>query len=335
MAEQTVAAGFARGLIDFAATRGADADALIASAGIDPAALEDQDRRIPLADYVALMRGAKEATGDPAFALHFGEAVDIRDLSITGLLGQSCGTVLEAFGEANRYARLDADLDMGGADRLRLVRDGAGLWVVDARPDPNAFPELTESAFARMVSSMRRFGVTAPPAAVHVTHAAPAWRAEYDRIFGVAVEFASHWNAIRIDETLLSLPVALQPRYVHGLLAARADALLAELDEAGTTRGQVERLLLPLLPAGGGDIAAVARGLGVSRQTLYRRLKAEGATFEAVRDALRHKLALEHLRLRSVSETAHLLGFSDRAAFARAFKRWTGSGPGARRKGGG
>jgi AraC-like DNA-binding protein len=100
-------------------------------------------------------------------------------------------------------------------------------------------------------------------------------------------------------------------------------------------RGQVERLLLPLLPAGGGGIAAVARGLGMSRQTLYRRLKAEGTTFEAVRDTLRHKLALEHLQQHPVSETAHLLGFSDRAAFARAFKRWTGRGPGARRKAGG
>jgi AraC-like DNA-binding protein len=288
-----------------------------------------------LADYVALLRGAKEATGDPAFALNFGEAVDIRDLSITGLLGQSCGTVMEAFGEANRYARLDADLDMGGADRLRLVRDEAGLWVVDARPDPNRFPELTESAFARMVSSMRRFGVTAPPPAVHVTHKAPAWRDEYDRVFGVAVQFESPWNAIRIDETLLGMPVALQPRYVHGLLSARADALLAELDGAGTTRGQVECLLLPLLPIGRADVGAVARGLGMSRQTLYRRLKAEGVTFEAVRDALRHKLSLEHLKERSVSETAHLLGFSDRAAFARAFKRWTGTGPGARRKAGG
>ena len=91
---------------------------------------------------------------------------------------------------------------------------------------------------------------------------------------------------------------------------------------------QVERQIEPLLESGA-RIDEVARALGLSRQTLYRRLKAEGATFEGLLDRVRRRLALRLLREQglSVKETAYRLGFSDPAAFSRAFKRWTGSSP--------
>lgn len=333
MAELTVAAGLVRGFLDFVATGGASPAALAAAAGIDPADLEDPDRRIAFDSYVALMRAAKAATGDPALALHFGEAVDIADMSIVALLGQG-ETPVEALAAFNRFSRLVVEVDSLGADRYEVARRGGRLWMVDRRPDPNVFPELTESSFARMVTAGRRVGMNFLRE-VHVTHKAPQWRAEYERIFAVPVVFESDWNALRIDDAALSARIAAQPAYVQRLLHQRAEALLADLDRAKTVRGRVEALLEPLLPGGGAGIAAVAARLGLSRQTLYRRLKAEGTTFEAVLDGLRHRLALRRLEAgASIGEIAWQLGFSDRAAFSRAFKRWTGKGPGARRGGG-
>ena len=98
-------------------------------------------------------------------------------------------------------------------------------------------------------------------------------------------------------------------------------------------RKAVENALQPLLPSGDAGIDRVARALGVSRQTLYRRLKAEGFTFEQVLDSLRHRLALRYVRGEGMSakEAAYRLGFSDPAAFSRAFKRWTGRSPSDRR----
>ena len=77
----------------------------------------------------------------------------------------------------------------------------------------------------------------------------------------------------------------------------------------------------------------VAGKLGLSRQTLFRRRKAEGTSFERLLDELRRQLALDYLAggKVSVNETAYLVGFSDPAAFSRAFKRWTGSSPGVMR----
>ena len=98
-------------------------------------------------------------------------------------------------------------------------------------------------------------------------------------------------------------------------------------------RGQVEEKLKPLLPIGHATIERIAHELGISRQTLYRRLKAEGVTFEQVLDEVRHKLALRYLGRDGigVKQVAYLLGFSDPAAFSRAFKRWTGKSPGSMR----
>jgi AraC-like DNA-binding protein len=91
---------------------------------------------------------------------------------------------------------------------------------------------------------------------------------------------------------------------------------------------QVAATVEPLLEAGAVRVGTVARVLGCSRQTLYRRLKAEGTTFEQLLDALRRRLALRLLgEGLSVKEIAYRLGFSDPAAFSRAFKRWTGASP--------
>jgi AraC-like DNA-binding protein len=94
-------------------------------------------------------------------------------------------------------------------------------------------------------------------------------------------------------------------------------------------RSEVERRLEPMLASGPVRIGEVAREIGCSRQTLYRRLKAEGVTFVEVLDGLRRRLALRLVREQglSVKETAWRLGFSDPAAFSRAYKRWTGSSP--------
>lgn len=328
MADLTISAGFARALFELAVARGASPAALAERSGVDPACLGDQDSRVKFGAYVALMRAAEDLTGDPALALHFGEAVDMTALSIVAFLAQSCETPVEALAALNRFSRLAIEVDASGADRFEAVwRDGK-LFMVDRRPDPNAFPELTESTFARMVCSGRRQGFDLLRE-VHVTHRAPSYRSEYDRIFQVPIVFESEWNALQMDEAAMSVRIPTQPPYVQTLLNERAEALLRELEESKTIRGRVESLLVPLLPGGGATIHAVAAKMGISRQTLYRRLKLEGVTFEKVLDDLRHQLALRYLRGGEVSinEAAYRVGFADRAAFSHAFKRWTGTSP--------
>jgi AraC-like DNA-binding protein len=336
--EPTISAGFARALVDLAVARGADREALVRRAGIAPGDLADQDRRLPLAAYAALMREAKAMTGDPALALHFGEAFDITQLSIVGLMGQASDNYADAFAQIGRYVRLAIDVELeedAKGERLVLRRDETGTWLVDMRKDPNSFPEITESSFARMAASPGRAEM-APTLlkAVHFTHKAPPYRDEYERIFRVPVVFESKWNAVLLaDDSWMTMKPPTPSPYVLAILRERADALLDDLEGSASTRFKLETLLVPLLHTGEARMTNAARRLGVSRASLFRMLKAEGTSFERVLDALRHRLALRYVvdeKLR-VTEAAYLLGFSDPASFSRAFKRWTGRSPRAMR----
>ncbi|HEX8172907.1 MAG TPA: AraC family transcriptional regulator ligand-binding domain-containing protein [Thermoanaerobaculia bacterium] len=327
----TVAAGFARGLLDFAQSRGVSPAALCARALIDESALRDPDGRIPLARYAALMRAAQELCGDPAVALHLGDS-PYADSAIGCMIGGFAESGAEGFALWNRYSRLNVDVDAeDGGERFALTRDGGQLWIVDRRAGANAFPELSELTFSCLVATARRhMGEQHFVRAVHFTHAAPSYRDEYERVFRIPVVFGSERNAMLLgDDSWLTERPPTASRVVLDFVSARADELLDALESNRSTAGRVESALAPMLQTREVTMDAIARTLGLSRQTLFRRLRAEGTTFERVLDTLRHKLALHYLgdRKISVTETAYLVGFSDRAAFSRAFKRWTGCSP--------
>ena len=330
----TVSANAARLLLELAVSRGASRWTLAERAGIDLVDLQDSDNRIPFASYVALMRAGQELCNDPALALHFGEAADVAQVAFSTELGGLAANFAESLAMLNRYSALTVEVDSVG-DRIAVERSGGEVWIVDRRMNPNDFPELTESFFARVVSTWRRmFGAKPFVKAVHVTHAAPPYRREYDRIFQVPIVFESDRNALLVVDEAFSFPrPSPSSRQALERLGVHAELMLKRLEASKTTRARVENLLIPVLPTGEVKMSVIARKLSVSRQTLFRRLKAEGVTFEEVLDNLRHRLALDYLseNRHSMKEIAYFLGFSDPAVFSRAFKRWTGSSPRAMR----
>jgi len=328
----TVAARYARAIIDLAASRGASRTALMQRASITAAELADDDNRIAFVKFKALVRAAQELCSDPAFALHFGEAFDLSEVSILGQMQGSKTFADGGLAQMNRYGRLDADLMEG--ERFAVEHIAGDLWVIDRRPDPNAFAEFTEAAFARMVCTMRRMAPDMSIVrAVHFTHAEPGYRAEYARIFQAPLTFDSERNALVLHG--VAWTISVPPRgstYVAGVMSEHAEAMLKKLESTTTIRGRVEALLLPILHTREANIDTIAAMLGTSRQTLHRKLKAEGTTFAKLLDGLRRHMAMQYLNDKTVNETAYLVGFSDSTAFSRAFKRWTGSPPRLRRR---
>ncbi|HKR66915.1 MAG TPA: AraC family transcriptional regulator ligand-binding domain-containing protein [Thermoanaerobaculia bacterium] len=316
--ERTAGAGAARALMDYALSRGAPLSVLLERSGIEVVELRDDENRIPLAKYISLMTAAREACNDPAFALHFGESNEGAEKTFACLMG--------AFSPTMRLA-----LDAGpGADtgRYRLTPHGEDVAVVDTWYYD--FPDGAESSYARAVTMSRRvFPGRNLVKAIHFTHAERPYRAEYDRVFGVPLIFGADCNAAILDATWLQQIAQAPSRSMLEVVKTQVDTLIDKTASARSTRERVEALLTNLLHDEDAGIETVARQLGMSRHTLFRKLRAEGVTFRQVQDELRRKLALHYLSDRNlpVTETAYRLGFSDPAAFSRAFKRWTGHSP--------
>src|SRR5258706_1196352 len=292
MRELTIAAGAVRALLGFAVSRGANREILTKRSEIHPADLEDRDQRIPFAKYVVLMRAGQELCRGPALALHFGESVPVSEISLAHMLGASSETMTEGLALMNRYAPLTVEVDQVDAgDRFVFERGNGQVRIIDTRAHANESRELTESAFARMVCTGRRFGgESSDLKAVHVTHAEPSYRAEYDRIFRAPVTFRSHRNALLSDDSWMARKPPSTSRPTLDVLKAHSEALLEKLESAKSTSGRVESLLMTSLGNGGGTMTAIARPLGPRRHSLFRRLRAEGAALASALDRPRHHL---------------------------------------------
>src|SRR5687767_687244 len=95
MREPTVPASFVSALLKLAVSKGARFEDLCTCSGLETAELKDPDARVPLSKYVLLMRGGQELCHDPALALHFGEKVDMAELTIVGMVGRPTGRTVE------------------------------------------------------------------------------------------------------------------------------------------------------------------------------------------------------------------------------------------------
>jgi AraC-like DNA-binding protein len=328
---QSVAAGMVLGLIDHAASRGADRRYLLANAGLPLVEDIDPNRRVPLELYARVAREAKRLCNNPALAIEHAAAHGFDNLSIVGLIAYASATIRDAIEQLNRFGRLVTDISVVGPERFTISYESDGIWLTDNRLDQPPFPECTETTFIWLISAARDPGDAPYCSLAEVTHEDPGTRAAFEHALGAPIRFGASRNALRVSKAWLDYRINQYPCYAFSVFCAHADSLLAELDASRSVAGQVERLILPMLHTGKVTAEEVARQLNMSGQGLYRTLRAEGTTFEELLAELRHRFAKGYLieRRASLKEIAYLLGYSDVSAFSRAFKRREGISPGA------
>lgn len=131
------------------------------------------------------------------------------------------------------------------------------------------------------------------------------------------------------EETLARVPMGADAE-LNRALELHGQAVLAQCGDEEDAYERARAVVVAGLPKGEATLGKVAKRLHVTPRTLQRRLEENGATFAALLNEVRRAQA-ERLLGRTgapLAEVAEQVGYSDTAAFVRAFRGWTGTTPG-------
>ena len=330
--DHTLPIHIARAIATGAREHGVDPDPIFDAHGVSAAVLADPDARITGRVAVALWDAAARAAGHPQFGLRTGERAGNGAVNMAGMFLAASATLGEGFRRISQFYRV-----MNDAQTIHWEETPtwAGAWLT-VREVPYGVPRhATEFAFAwSLVMARTVTGVEITPSLVAFEHDAPADLSEHARILRCPVRFGHHRSEVRFDPAVFELPVRTSDPALVEILESHARSVLARLPARQGLVPRVREAVARGLPTGAG-LDDVAASLHLSARSLQRRLQDEGTTYADVVDEVRRALALDALRdpARGVSEVVFALGFSDASAFHKAFVRWTGSAPGAWRRG--
>lgn len=335
MPETTVAASIAIDMLQYLERLGHDAADVCRVARLDHAILSRPDDRVPGSHMERLWQVAIARTGDPLVGVHMSEAFHPAALDILGYVVLTCRTVGDVLEALVRYAAL-----LNDGLRVELSHDGPRtivmLHIVSSHRE-NALERTSSQAIDSMwigLAKQLRIIARQPvvPLEVWFRHDTDD-DSEYHRLLGAPVKFGMRDDRFILARSDVSQPLPSANPALFAVFEQHAEQLLNDLGDRQTVVGRVSQIIAERLRGRVPPIGEVASEMAMSARNLQRALQAEARTFQQVLDDVRSALARRYLAdaSNSVSQVAFLLGFSEAAAFHRAFKRWTGTTPAAAR----
>jgi AraC-like DNA-binding protein len=323
----TVFIPMVRALVEVVELGGVSRKQLFRRAEIDEGRILDDAAAFEFGEFSRLQESAIEVTGNEALGLCFAERVSESAFAQVGHLVTHAPTLRDAIEAAISYGAIVSD---GYHIKLTVRLDTATLTYEFARTSPRSDRMQVDFAMAGFLKLIRIFaGPQAQPTRVNFEYAAPRNMLEYERVFSGTARFEQPLTGIEFPGAFLSR----SPLHTNSeLFAVLRDQAERVLDRRGPGQGHAEslrRLLEACVPARIPTMSAAAKELGISARSLRRHLSKEGTSYRALlQDAIAHSaMRMLSESRRSVQETAYAVGFSDPAAFHRAFKRWKGVTP--------
>lgn len=324
----TVSISFVHDLLDAVRDR-EKRGALVERSGIAPTLLEESSARVTTDQFSTLYRLVARELDDELPGM-FSRPVRGGALKLLCLSMLESASLRIALYRLSRFFRIILDdFSVELSQRGDLVR--IALVPSESAPAIRVFAlEVMLKVIHGVISWLA--GRNMPVARVDLSYPRPEHASVYVFLYPGPAYFDQDRTALYFEGKELDSPIRQSKKTLTDFLKrAPADWLFVSFAErivSHHVRDYLEKHLDR--PKTIGD---VAKALHFSVRTLSRRLDAEGVTFQAIKDELRRDVAIQRLTKTDIpiAVIGAEVGFDDPTTFHRAFKKWTGSTPGAYR----
>lgn len=329
MKDITIAVPFVIQAIEGARHAGYDVKRLLKEAGISPSLLHQPRARVALEPFVRLVQNLMRTMDDEAVGL----LEKPQRLGTFLLVARSVLHETDLRGAIRCHARAYNLLDSGF---VHFVEEQPQRVIYGLRRR-NAQSIRSDYIIESATMTLHRFlcwlcRARIPLLQVELDYAAPPWVDEYRYLFyGAPVLFSRREIRLELRPADMELRVKQDVFSLAEYFARAPMDIFAPTSNASLAFRAREEILRSLRAGQGVPKAsAVAEGLQMGPQTMWRRLREEGTDFTTLRTQARRDMAIWMLSQpegRSVDDIAEAVGFSESSAFVRAFRHWTGMTP--------
>lgn len=319
-------------LVHWQVQQGLSADVLLLGTGIDEALLKNPNATVSARQEIAFSRRLLSLSGDAAFGLEVGRQCRLSSLGHLGMLVPLAATRREAAELLIRYLNLSYT---HFTPTLRLSEE---LGALEFRGGEH-LGDLRRFYLDRDFAFIASLGKDCPsprwPAAItalHLDYPPPSGRRRYEAFFGAPVYFGAAWARLEFERQALDTPLPQANPLALRLIESECERRQAVLLGAGKGNwGDRVRQILETVENHHAypDLERMAEHFHCTGRTLRRHLNNERLTYLALVNEVRLAKACQLLRetMLPIAAIALQLGYSEAAAFSRAFLQWSGRTP--------
>lgn len=309
-------------------SQGINVSALLGKCGIDPRLLNYPQARIPVQQFIQLCRLSSGQLNDEQYGLlekpqRLGT---YRAIAINVVHAKNLGEALK------RYADFSNLFENSFEFALNTNHRRAEL-VVKRRPGMRVTNNFAVESALMIVHRFSSWLINERIALqdVYIDYPSPPFHEYHYLFYGAPVLSNQEHSALTFDAAYLERPVVQNEGKLESYLRYAPAKLYLPLDESGQFSLQVRKILtkLPDSLTSNTALRDTSRQLEISSDTLRRRLKREGTSFQGIRANIRRELAIHYLASSNdtIESIAYKTGYTEPGAFIRAFKKWTGYTP--------